>query len=77
MTYDSDIDYLLQKLYNLNGLFIPSYNEESNKIPLMNEKWLSTMYDLYTKVVELNKVSPFPIWFSGTSAANFFGVGNL
>ena len=32
---------------------------------------------MYTRALELNQESTFPVWFSGTSAANFFGIGNL
>ena len=77
LKYDDNIDTLLSLLEKTNGLFIPSYNEESHIIPRMNAVWHQAVQDLYTRSLELNQDSTFPVWISGTSVAAFFGIGNL
>ena len=77
LQYDAPLQELTDSLDDLNGLFIPSYNDEQQQTR-MSQKWIDALEALTKKALALNKDGThFPVWISGTSAVSWFDQSSL
>lgn len=78
LIYTKTHDELIALLKQCNGLFIPSYNEESEHTNILDAQWHQNFQSLFTEVLAMNTNGiVFPIWISGSSVSAFFGPASM
>ena len=78
LRYTDTAENLLALLHQCNGLYVPSYNEESDQIYILDAQWHQNIQTLYQEVLSMNTQGIiFPMWISGSSVVSFFGAASM